>query len=388
MTPEIAVPASLPTRVLITGATGLIGGRLCEVLASSSSIVPRAFIHSTASAARITRYPLDFVLGDLCDRASVDRAMDGCDAVIHLARGDEKVMKQGLENVLRAAARQGVSRFVHMSSVAVYGNSPPPESTSEDAPAKRSDMAYGNVKLAQEKRVQHYWKNHGLPVVILRPPNVYGPFAAFTVDLLNRIRNGKVAILDGGRNPCNLVYVDNLVESTLFSIWKPDAIGQTFFVTDGEGLTWEQCLTDHAELLGVSLPRISSADLASPKQEHFVRDSLRALPRVILSGELRSVLRQVPAIRSVELALYNGFQSMPGGMQQKIRRLITGPRVISKTGGNGARSLIRDNILDAQSRTVAHSNEKARRLLGYTAPVSYREGMALTEAWLRFSRML
>jgi nucleoside-diphosphate-sugar epimerase len=375
-------------KVLITGATGFIGGRLCEVLAFSGKITPRAFVHSTSAAARITRFPVDFVIGDLCDRASVDRAIDGCDAVIHLARGDQKVMTQGLENILNAATEKGVSRFIHMSSVAVYGNTPPPQSVSEDAPAKRTDMAYGNVKLAQEKRVLDYWKRRGLPTVILRPPNVSGPFAAFTVDLLNRIRKGALAILDGGKNPCNLVYVDNLVEATLLSLWKPGAVGETFFVTDGGSLTWEQCLNDHAALLGVTLPRINTADLASPKRERFVRDSLRALPRVMLSGELRSVLRQIPAIRSVEGALYSGFQSIPDAIQQNIRRRVSGPRTIAKNGLSESRPFTRDNIFDAQARTVAHSSEKARRLLDYVAPVSYHDGMALTEQWLRFSKVL
>lgn len=375
-------------KVLITGATGFMGGRLCEVMAQSGNLVPRAFVHSTGSAGRITRFPLDFFVGDLCDRHSVDRAIEGCDAVIHLARGDENVMGQGLENILRAATERGVSRFVHLSSVAVYGNSPPPESASEAAPAKRTDMEYGNVKLAQEHRVLHYWKRRGLPAVILRPPNVWGPFSAFTVDLLSKIRDKKLAVLDGGQNPCNLVYIDNLVEAILRALWKTEAVGEIFFVTDGCELSWEQCLSDHAALLGVLLPRITSADFTDLPREYFMRDSLRALPRVILSGELRSILRQIPAVRSMEGILYDWFQSIPGELQQQIRNRVNGPRRFAKNGVSGPERFVRNNIFAAQSRTVAHSHEKAQRLLGYTAPISYREGMALTEAWLRYSRIL
>ena len=135
-----------PRRVLVTGATGLIGGRLCEVMALTGAFEPRPFVHATGSAWRITRFPLDFASGDLCDRASVDRAMDGCDAVVHLARGDHAVMRRGLENVLRAAVMHRVSRFVHNSSVAVYGSQPPPHSVSEAA-ATRPDLPYGHTKL-------------------------------------------------------------------------------------------------------------------------------------------------------------------------------------------------------------------------------------------------
>lgn len=361
---------------------------MCEVMALSGGMTPRAFVHSTSSAARITRFPLDFFLGDLCDRATVDRAMEGCDGVVHLARGDKEVMEQGLENALLAASAQGVSRFVHISSVAVYGNTPPPESATEAAPASRSDMEYGNVKLAQEHRVLRHARRSGLPVVILRPPNIFGPYAWFTLELLNKIRDGRMAILEEGRNPCNLVYVDNLVEAILLALWKPGAVGEIFFTTDKSAPTWEECLRAHAGLLGVVLPHISAADFAVPPRVNVLRDSLHAFPRVMLSGELRSVLRQVPAIHSIENFLYAGFQSISGEIQQKIRHRLNGPRVIPKVGSSSPRRFVRENIFAAQARTVTHSSDKAHRLLGYTAPVSFQEGMRLTEAWLRYSRVL
>jgi nucleoside-diphosphate-sugar epimerase len=380
--------STLRGKVLITGATGFIGSRLCEVLALTGIATARAFVHSTAAAARITRFPLDFAIGDLCDLSSVQSAMKGCDAVVHLARGGSQVMRAGHENVLRAAVDQGVSRFVHISSVAVYGNNPPPESSSETAPAKQTDMEYGNQKLLQEKRVHHYGARRGLPFTILRPPNVIGPFSAFTLEVVKRIREGTLAIVDGGKNPCNLVYVDNLVEAILLALFEQRAIGNIFFVTDGGQLTWEQFLNDHAALLGVSLPRISVADLVSKSGERLVRSSLREFPRVMLSGELRRVLRQIPAFRSFDGFLYSKFQSLPSNIQQAIRQRAQGPTVFRPKDGNNQVVYHRDNIHSAQCRTVAHSIEKAQRFLGYKALVSYREGMELTEAWLRHSRFL
>jgi nucleoside-diphosphate-sugar epimerase len=388
MTPGSSNVSNPPAKVLITGATGFIGSRLCEILSLTKFAVPRAFVHSTATAARITRFPLDFFVGDLCDRKSVQRAMEGCDAVVHLARGDKRVMRVGLENVLRAAADQGVSRFVHMSSVAVYGNHPPPESTSEAAPAKRTDMEYGNEKLRQEERVLKYGRRRGLPIVILRPPNVSGPFSGFSLDLMNRIRGGRLAIVEAGQNPCNLVYVDNLVEAVLLALCKPEATGEIFFITDSGALSWERCLNDHAALLGRSLPRVSATELVDKPAERYIRDSLRAVPRVLLAGELRGLLREIPAIRSIESVFYAGFQSLSGESQQKIRHIVQGPLVFEKNGTLDRSMYFRDNIHQAQCRKVAHSSEKARRLLGYSALVSYREGMELTEAWLRYCRFL
>src|SRR5262249_15112454 len=162
--------------------------------------------------------PIETVCGDLCDADLVQRAVRDCDAVVHLAWGSAHVMTRGLENVLRAAARQRVRRLVHLSSVAIFGNNPPPESRFETAPLRQTALVYGNQKLRQELRVLRYGKKHRLPTVILRPPNVYGPFSPFTLGLINKIRAGKMAIVDGGDNPCNLVYVDNLIQAVLLAL--------------------------------------------------------------------------------------------------------------------------------------------------------------------------
>jgi nucleoside-diphosphate-sugar epimerase len=388
MIAENLTGSKLPRKVLITGASGLIGSRLCEVMALAGLGEPRAFIHSTATAARISRFPLDFFIGDLCDRSTVEKAVHGCDAVVHLARGEKAVMRAGLENLLQAATRQGVSRFVHMSSVAVYGNNPPPESVSETAPAGRTEMEYGNEKLAQEQRVLKYWKRRGLPVAILRPPNVHGPFSTFTLDIINRIRAGRLAIVDDGRNPCNVIYVDNLVEAILLALWRPGAIGEIFFVTEPGELSWEKYLGDSAALLGCAIPRVSASQLVDKARGPFFRNPLRGAPRVLLSGELRSLLREIPMVRSIEGVLYAGFQCLSEETRQKIRSRIQGPIVFERNGVPQTPVFSRDNIHAAQCRRVAHSSEKARRLLGYAGCVSYQEGMKFTEAWLRYFRLI
>ncbi len=350
---------------------------------------PRVFAHSTASATRIARFPINIVLGDLCDKASVNRAIEGCDAVVHLARGDSRVMTTGLENVLRAAVTHRCMRFVHLSSVAVYGNHPPPESVSEEPPPKPGDMAYGVEKLQQERRVLRYGRIHGLPVVILRPPNVYGPFSQFTVNVIEKIRTGKMPIVDGGQNPCNLVYVDNLVQAILLSLWKPGGVGETFFVTDSQSLSWERCLNDHALFLHATLPHVSRDHLVSKPKERLIWDSLRLLPGLLFSEEVRAQGRNLPLIKFVERALYKKFQGLSLETQQRLRVALTGPlRFPKERIGPEKIFLTEDPLIAAQDRTVAHSSDKAKRLLGYSAPVSYHDGMELTEKWLRYARMI
>jgi nucleoside-diphosphate-sugar epimerase len=348
----------------------------------------RALVHSTASAARLTRLSADLIIGDLRDRRSVAKAIRGCDAVVHLARGDTDVMRSGLENLLRSAVEEQVGRFVHISSVGVYGDSPPPESRLESAPLKRTTNDYGNEKMVQERRVLRYASRRGLPVVILRPPNVYGPFSWFTQELIAKIRCGKLAIVENGNNPCNLVYVDNLIEAILLALWKPRAVGEVFFVTDFEPVSWERCLLDHAKMINVVVPRITAFKSLPVRRERMIPDSIRILPRVLLSGELRRILREIPVAKAIDSFMYTRFQSLSADLQQRIRLWINGPqRVESLESSNGNIDPL-DNLIMAQGRTVAHSSEKAKRLLGYSSPVSYNEGMALTAAWLDYARIV
>ena len=381
-------PGKKNRRVLITGASGFIGGRLCEVMALTHTYIPCAFIHSTATAARITRFPIEFSMGDLRDSASVDRAVEDCDAIVHLARGEDSVMRAGLENLLRAAVRSKISRFVHISSVAVYGNMPPPESVSEDAPIHRCDNLYGREKLGQEKRVIKYARGQGLATVILRPPNVWGPYSYFSLEMIQKLRKGTLALVSNGQNPCNIVHVDNLVEAILLSLWKCEAVNEVFFVTDDPVISWKQCLEDQAALVKTSLPTVAEKELVVRPAERIWGESLRVTPRVLASGELRQQLRRIPLIRAVEEKLYAGFQSLSAETQHSLRsRLSTGIVPVVKRPSHSS-GFVREGLHLTQLRKVAHSSEKARRLLGYTAPVKYGEGMALLEAWLYYARQL
>jgi nucleoside-diphosphate-sugar epimerase len=252
---------------------------------------------------------------------------------------------------------------------------------SEATPARTPDNPYGQIKLWQEQHLRRFGKRHGLPYVILRPPNVYGAFSHFTQTLISRTQAGTLAIVDPGDNPCNLVYIDNLVEAILLSLWKSEALGETFFVTDREIVSWSKYLTDHAEWVGVNLPRVSIQELVAPVRQRLVLDSAKVLPQILLSGEMRNLLRKIPIIDLLEGGLYRCFSSLSSETQQKLRVALNGPVRVSENGCAAPIFYRDDPNISSQSRLVAHSSEKARRILGYSAPVSYEEGMALTKAW-------
>ena len=89
--------------ILVTGATGFIGGRVCERLIQDGATRVRALVHNVQHAARIARLPIELCPGDLMDKASLDRALDGMEFVVHLGLGHGAVVWRGTRRLLEAA---------------------------------------------------------------------------------------------------------------------------------------------------------------------------------------------------------------------------------------------------------------------------------------------
>src|ERR1700732_688557 len=160
--------------LFVTGATGFIGGRVCERMRQAGVPKLRALVHGMHRAARIARMPVELCPGDLLDRESLRRALGEAKVVIHCGLGPANSIVRGTENVLGVAHAAGVKRFIHGSTAAIYGITPPPGSETEDAPLGRTGDAYCDNKAAAEKVVLDYGKR-GVPVGILRPSLVGGP---------------------------------------------------------------------------------------------------------------------------------------------------------------------------------------------------------------------
>jgi NAD dependent epimerase/dehydratase len=177
---------------LVTGAGGFIGGHLAAALVESGSRV-RAFVRYNSRSARGTLDwhdpglvdEMDVVFGDLRDVESVERAMAGVDVVYHLGaqvaipysyvngRDFFETNVLGTLNVAESALRTGVRRVVHTSTSEVYGTAqtiPMVEEHPLDA-----QSPYAASKVGADKLVDSYVRSHGLPAVIVRPFNTYGP---------------------------------------------------------------------------------------------------------------------------------------------------------------------------------------------------------------------
>jgi UDP-glucose 4-epimerase len=229
-------------KVLVTGANGFVGKRLCEVLASHRFDV----VSTTRKAA-----PGCVAVGDLDGHTAWGPALQGCDAVIHLAarvhvmsdgasdplKAYREVNVEGTINLARQAVEAGVKRFVFVSSIKVNGESTGSHPfTAEAVPAPLDP--YGQSKMEAEIALRAIGKETGLEVVIVRPPLVYGPgVKANFHNLVKLVDRGIPLPLGSASGRRSMVALDNLVDLLTRCLEHPDAPGETFLVSDGSDMT-------------------------------------------------------------------------------------------------------------------------------------------------------
>ena len=365
-----------PSRVLVTGATGFVGVRLCERLVLREHVAVRALVHRGPSAVRLAHLPVETVPGDVLDRRSLQQAIEGCDTVVHLATGGYRGLAAGTRNVVAAAARFPIRRLVHMSSTAVYGLNPPPTVQDESAPLARIGEPYCDGKVQAEHAVRRGIRR-GVPAVILRPSIIYGPGSRWNSGTLEKLVRGEQYLVDDGQGVCNLVHVDDLIDAVLLALAHPAAVGETFFLGHDEIITWKEFIEAHAELLvpRVAVPRIAAAEAIAQHraQGGTVTRSVRSTLRLLSSPTFQQELREVPIVDQLVAALVGRLS--PGGKNALRRRLASSPQSAPSGLPDLASVLI-------QSCRVKFRPDAARRVLGYTPRVAFVDGMKTTAEWL------
>jgi len=217
-------------KAAVTGGTGFLGSHIVAALAERGDEI-RALVRSPARADVLRAAGGRLVLGSLEDEPALRTLAEGADVVFHLAglvaaRSEaefERVNRGGTERVARAAARAGVPRFVHVSSLAVTGPTVPGrplDETSGPGPVS----AYGRSKRAGEQAV----RASGVAFTIVRPPAVYGPRDRAFLPLFRLARRGVVPLLGSGAQELTLVHVADLTAALLAAAAAPAAHGRTY----------------------------------------------------------------------------------------------------------------------------------------------------------------
>ncbi len=320
-------------RVALTGASGYTGGRLLDALRGRGDEVA-ALVRPSSVTPDLRARASRIVEGGLDDAAAASRLVEGADAVVHVAAVYRtaghpdayyrEVNVGGTERLLEAAARAGVGRFVHTSTVGVHGHVERPPAD-ESAPIAPGDI-YQATKAEAEALALAYHRSRGLPVTVVRPGAIYGPGETRFLKLFRAIARGRYAIVGSGRTFYHPVYIDDLVAGFLLALDRQEAVGEAFLVCGPSYL--------------------SQRDLAALIARHT---GGRVLPFRVPARPLQWLGDLVEAV------------CVPLGVEPPLHR----------------------RRVDFWTKSRAFTIDKARRLLGYDPKVGLDEGIARTAAWYR-----
>ena len=252
-------------RVLITGGTGFIGSRLAlRCLAEGHDVAVLGQENTDAEAAN--RQPLeaqgaDVITASVTDRERLFAVMQGIELVYHLAAAQHEanvpdqhfwdVNVTGTQHLLDASVKAGVKRFIHGSTIGVYGSAS--SGVIDEQSPLQPDNIYGETKLEGEKCVLR--QQDQLPVVIVRISETYGPGDYRLLKLFKAIQKRVFFMIGNGQNVHHLIYIDDLVEGLTLAATVAGAVGETFVLAGKETLTTDEMVRTIAAQLGTPISR-------------------------------------------------------------------------------------------------------------------------------------
>jgi dihydroflavonol-4-reductase len=252
-------------KALVTGATGFVGAAVARALLEAGWDV-RALVRAGADRRNLQRLAVEIATGDLTDRASLDRALAGCEALFHAAadyrlgaRRPQELYRtnvEGTRNILEASRLAGVARIVYTSSVATIGLPADGAPGREETPAALSDMV-GHYKRSKylAEQVAREAAGAGMPVIIVNPSTPVGPG-----DIKPTPTGRMVLDAASGRMPAyvdtglNIVHVDDVAAGHLLAFHRGRP-GERY-ILGGEDMTLREILTEISRIAGRKPPRI------------------------------------------------------------------------------------------------------------------------------------
>jgi dihydroflavonol-4-reductase len=323
-------------RVLITGGTGFIGSRLAlQCLAKGDAVQVLGLEKTsaeTANRACLAAQGAEVIVESMLNKERLFTVVRGTDVVYHLAAAQHEanvteqhfwdVNVTGTHHLLEASREAGVKRFVHGSTIGVYGAAL--ERIIDEQSPQRPNNIYGKTKLEGEKLVLSYREK--LPVVIIRISETYGPGDHRLLKLFRAIHKNVFFMIGNGENKHHLIYISDLIDGLFLAATVADAVGEVFVLAGKEALTTNDMVAIIAEQLGT---------------------------------RIRKFRAPLPLFMGLAAMLETGLR--PLGIQPPLHR----------------------RRMDFFKKSFMLSHDKASNLLGFTPTSSFAEGVKETVMWYR-----
>ena len=227
-------------RILVTGGTGFVGPKVVHALRAAAKDV-RCLVRRPERAHTLESWGCELVQGDMADAASLRRAAESCDTVVHLVAiivgkpaDFERLMEQGTHDLVAAAREAGVRRFVLMSALG----------TEEDT---KDLVPYYHAKWEMEQAV----KGSGLDHVIFRPSFVFGRDGGVLPTFVRQVRWSPVTpIVGSGESRLQPIWVDDVAAYFARGVEEPGAVNRTFELGGPDVVTWNELYERIQRVLG------------------------------------------------------------------------------------------------------------------------------------------
>lgn len=359
-------------KILVTGATGFIGGRVVERLVLEQKAEVRALVRDFSRAARLARFDcVKMFKAALNDSVAIDDAVESCDIVFHCAYDWKSKIHNidGIRLLTDACIKHNV-RLVHLSTISVYEPLKDGE-LNETEKSLPSGLTYTDTKIEIEDEIFRKIAEKGLQAVILQPTIVYGPFSPWTITPVKQLLSGTVILPDKGQGLCNAVYVDDVCDAMILSASQDGVVGERFLISGPEPVTWRDFFETYETILDVKSILYMS------------EDEIKKMLRNPVSN-LKLLLADPKRITQWKLTRVFAFfmrDNLPDWAERCLVALFSRYKKVAPR----PKYLPSNQHLNIYSVNCRVRIEKAKRFLRYKPKYNFRRGMELTAQYINWA---
>jgi nucleoside-diphosphate-sugar epimerase len=340
-------------RIFVTGASGFIGQsvvlKLLEqghhVIAAFNPSSQKEMLNPIGLQAQSNLYNLKL---DILSKQALIPHLSDCECVVHLAYNFRDTVEKQLEfaiqsnqTILQACEECNVRKFIHISSISVYGDPPPSGLITEQSPRLASLKPYTSIKQTAEKIVLETKVSH-TEVIVLQPSIVYGPGGG-TAWTLSQMMKSFIPVARKGSGYSNPIHVDDISQAIISACKTPNIHKQCFIISNDQPISWRQFLSYYESILGhktlIDLPidYVCDNETNIPLlKQFFSRIYKSSIFRKGMSGVSKLIYGK--SIQHINPDEFRAAVAQPHFSNQKARKLLNfEPQISLDAGMEGIR---------------------------------------------------